>query len=280
MSDKKCDDNSKEVWRKIEKSIAQIREEFSQFSSKIESQISNLSSKIDRVSNELNQLSGEINGKIDYVYEITARKQIETATSKNFSKKVLISKVSCFIEYFGLIATEKLKNFLNQRQISMRLTIQENEFWQKINKTNSEIKRVIRKMSKNLPQPLQKSKNSKNLDISKDLSKFLKESDKMEINIAGRAFVKNEIITIKIGEVKFTLSRYNFTKFLCQTLKPLLSLKNFVTQQDVNITMKLVCIVYYCQAEDKELIDYHDYKLEFKNYTVIIKIYDVNQLDK
>ena len=273
MSDKKCDDNCKEVWEKIEKSIAQIRKLLSQSYSKIESQISKLS-------NELNQLSGKINRKIDYVYEITARKQIETATSKNFSKKVLISKVSCFMEYFGLIATEKLKNFLNDRQISMRLTNQENEFWQKINNTNSEIKRVIRKMSKNLPQPLQKSKNSKNLDISKDLSKFLKESDKMEINIAGRAFDKNEIITIKIGEVKFTLSRYNFTKFLCQTLKPLLSLKNFLTQQDVNITIKLVCIFYYCQAEDKELIDYHNYKLEFKNYTVIIKIYDVNQLDK
>ena len=53
-------------------------------------------------------------------------------------------------------------------------------------------------MPKNLSRAFQIMKNYKNLYISKDLSKFLKESHKMEINIAGRAFVKNEMINIKI----------------------------------------------------------------------------------
>ena len=267
-----CENNFKLIWQRLD----ELSDQMSQFSSQIRSEFS---LRVTQLSSEINQLSSKMNGKIDYIYEITARKQIETATSKNFSRKVLISKISCFVDYFGLIATEKLKHFLNERQISIRPTKQEFEFWQKINLTNSEIKKVIRKINKNPPPALQKFKNSKNLDISKDLSKFLKESDKMEINIAGRAYVKNDVIFIKIGEVKFTLSRYNFTKFLCQTLKPLLSLKNIVTQQDVNITMKLICIIYYCQAEDKELIEYHNYILEFKNYSVKIKIYDVNQLE-
>ncbi len=94
------------------------------------------------------------------------------------------------------------------------------------------------------------------------MNKFLKNSRNLEINVAGRVGKSNGKIFIKIGEIKYTLNKYNFTKAICKVLKPLIAFKNLLLEKNQDLQFRLIAKIYYQKIEDKEILNLKD--LTFK----------------